>query len=60
MWPTDKGKHAVTRGSSESRPSLADAYPAIARWASGYGQVEFGIDGLDRPFVRALGEGGTV
>jgi hypothetical protein len=39
---------------------LADAYPTIARWASGYGRVEFGIDGLDRPFVRALDEGGTV
>src|SRR3954449_11251540 len=54
------GRHAVTRGSSEARPSLADAYPTIARWASGYGWVEFGIDGLDRPFVRALDEGGTV
>ena len=26
----------------------------------GYGWVEFGIDGRDRPFVRALDEGGTV
>src|SRR4051812_15094651 len=42
------------------RPSLADTYPTIARWASGYGRVEFGIDGLDRPFVRAHDEGGTV
>jgi hypothetical protein len=39
---------------------LAGAYPAIARWASGYGWVEFGIDGRDRPFVRALDEGGAV
>src|SRR3954449_7599628 len=54
------GRHAVTRGSSEARPSLADAYPTIARWASGYGWVEFGIDGLDRPFVRAEDAGGTV
>jgi hypothetical protein len=39
---------------------LAAVYPAVARWASGYGWVEFGIDGLDRPFVRAVDEGGTV
>jgi hypothetical protein len=39
---------------------LASAYPTIARWASGYGWVEFGIDGLDRPFARAVDEGGTV
>jgi hypothetical protein len=44
----------------KSRPSLADAHPIIARWASGNGWIEFGIDGLDRPFVRALDEGGTV
>lgn len=43
-----------------SRSSLADVYPTIARWASGYGWIEFGIDGLDRPFARALDEGGTV
>lgn len=42
------------------RPALAALYPTIARWASGHGWVEFGIDGLDRPFVRALDEGGTV
>ena len=48
------------KGGEEARPSLADAYPTVARWASGYGWVEFGIDGLDRPFVRALDEGGTV
>jgi hypothetical protein len=40
--------------------SLSQVYRTIARWASGYGWVEFGIDGLDRPFVRALDEGGTV
>src|SRR5437764_1132455 len=39
---------------------LQQVYPSIARWASGYGWVEFGIDGRDRPFVRALDEGGTV
>jgi hypothetical protein len=50
----------VSRSNRKSRPSLAGAYPIIARWASGYGWIEFGIDGLDRPFVRALDEGGTV
>jgi hypothetical protein len=40
--------------------SLGQVYPVIERWASGYGYVEFGIDGLDRPFVRALDEGGYV
>ena len=40
--------------------SLRQVYPTIARWASGYGWVEFGIDGRDRPFVRAEDEGGTV
>src|SRR3954451_20322419 len=39
---------------------LRQVYPTIARWASGYGRVEFGIDGRDRPFVRAEDEGGTV
>jgi hypothetical protein len=39
---------------------LVSVYPTIARWASGYGWVEFGIDGQDRPFVRAEDEGGTV
>ncbi len=39
---------------------MARTYPMIALWASGYGWVEFGIDGLDRPFVRALDEGGLV
>src|SRR3954468_23038001 len=39
---------------------LRQVYPTIARWASGYGRVEFGIDERDRPFVRALDEGGTV
>ena len=41
-------------------PSLGQVYPVIARWASGYGWVEFGIDALDRLFVRALDEGGMV
>lgn len=50
----------MTGGSNKARPSLDDAFPTIVRWASGYGWVEFGIDGLDRPFVRALDEGGTV
>jgi hypothetical protein len=48
------------RGGGPSPGSLQQVYPTIARWASGYGWVEFGIDGLDRPFVRALDEGGTV
>src|SRR4051812_22818304 len=39
---------------------LRQDYPTIADWASGFGWVEFGIDGRDRPFVRALDEGGTV
>jgi hypothetical protein len=43
-----------------SLASLSQVYPTIARWASGYGWVEFGIDGRDRPFVRAEEEGGTV
>ncbi len=47
-------------GKTEDHPLLADVYPTIARWASGYGWVEFGIDGLDHPFVRALEEGGSV
>lgn len=47
-------------GGGGDRPSLAAVYPTIATWASGYGWVEFGIDGLDRPFVRALDEGGYV
>lgn len=45
----------------DASPSLlSNAYPIIARWASGYGWVEFGIDGLDQPFVRAVDEGGTA
>jgi hypothetical protein len=51
---------AVSGDSRQSRTSLASAYPTIARWASGYGWVEFGIDGQDRPFARAVDEGGTV
>ena len=48
------------RGKVQAPGLLQQVYPTIARWASGYGWVEFGIDGLDRPFVRALDEGGTV
>ena len=40
--------------------SLGDVYPTVHRCASGYGWVEFGIDARDRPFVRALDEGGEV
>ena len=53
-------KSNPTRGKVPSSGLLRQVYPTIARWASGYGWVEFGIDGLDRPFVRALDEGGTV
>jgi hypothetical protein len=42
------------------RPSLGSSFPTAARWASGYGWVEFGIDGRGRPFARALDEGGQV
>jgi hypothetical protein len=51
---------AVGEEGGESRPQLASIYPTIAHWASGYGWVEFGIDGLDRPFARAVNEGGIV
>ena len=54
------GVRGENQGGEPTLPSLSQAYPATARWASGYGWVEFGIDGLDRPFVRALDEGGTV
>src|SRR3954453_4214827 len=55
------GKKAIpTRGTVPSPGLLQQVYPTIARWASGYGRVEFGIDGRDRPFVRAEDEGGTV
>lgn len=50
----------VNEQNGDSRSPLWSAYPTIARWASGYGWVEFGIDGLDRPFARAVDEGGTV
>ncbi len=51
----------VTRGEGgPNPPPLGQVYPAIARWASGDGRVEFGIEGLDHPFVRALDEGGRV
>jgi hypothetical protein len=52
--------HAREGAAEEPRSSLAATYPTIALWASGYGWVEFGIDGLDRPFARALDEGGIV
>ncbi len=55
------GKEPVASGEEgPNPPSLDQVYPAIARWASGCGWVEFGIDGLDRLFVRALDEGGMV
>lgn len=54
------GVRGNNKGEEPARPSLIYAFPTIARWASGYGWVEFGIDGIDRPFVRALDEGGTV
>ena len=55
-----KNKHSEPSRSQEEAPSFRVEFPTIARWASGYGWVEFGIDGLDRPFARALDEGGTV
>ena len=55
------GKKPEPREKGSPSPGLLQqVYPTIARWASGYGWVEFGIDGRDRPFVRALDEGGTV
>jgi hypothetical protein len=58
---TERVKPGLERGlDGQSQSSLASAYPTIARWASGYGRVEFGIDGQDRPFLRAEDEGGTV
>src|SRR4051795_11816966 len=53
-------KSNPTSGKGSPPGLLRQVYPTIARWASGYGCVEFGIDGRDRPFVRALDEGGTV
>ena len=44
----------------DPRISLGSVHPTIARRASGYGRVEFGIDGLGRPFARAMDEGGTA
>ena len=55
-----KRKPVTSGGGGPNPPSLGQVYPAIARWASGYGWVEFGIYGLDRPFIRALDEGGMV
>lgn len=56
-----RGKPSSESDHDGQSPSpLASAYPTIARWASGYGWVEFGIDGLDRPSARAVDEGGTV
>src|SRR4051794_35473426 len=60
MAGKERGIYTVGGSNGKSRTSLASAYPTIARWASGFGWVEFGIDGLDRPFARALDEGGTV
>ncbi len=53
-------RRTVEGEGGDSRSPLSSAYPTIARWASGYGWVEFGIDGQDRPFARAEDEGGTV
>jgi hypothetical protein len=50
----------MSEDSRQSRTSLASTHPTIARWAAGYGWVEFGINGLDRSFARAVDEGGTV
>jgi hypothetical protein len=55
-----KNKHAEPSGGQEKAPSFRVEFPTIVRWASGYGWVEFGIDGQDRPFARASDEGGTV
>jgi hypothetical protein len=50
------GKQPVTSGEERPNPpSLGQVYPAIARWASDYGWVEFGIDGLDRLFRPGVG-----
>jgi hypothetical protein len=48
------------RPDNGTRSSLGSSFPTTALWASGYGWVEFGIDGRDRPFARALDEGGQV
>lgn len=58
-----KSRQRPLTGGVEERPKtspLGQVYPTIARWASGYGWVEFGIDAVDRPFVRVLDEGGLV
>src|ERR1700728_4786765 len=60
MTSKNRADRTEGRGDGEARPSLAGPSPTIARWASGYGWVVFGIDGLDRPFVQALDEGGFV
>src|SRR5947209_12742536 len=55
------GKKSEAREKKSPSPGpLQQVYPTIARWASGYGWVEFGIDERDHPFVRAEDEGGTV
>jgi hypothetical protein len=55
-----KKKPVTGGGEGPEPPSLGQVYPTIARWASGYGWVVFGINAVDRPFVRALDEGGMV
>jgi hypothetical protein len=58
-----KSRKRPLTGGVEERPKtslLGQVYSTIARWASGYGWVEFGIDAVDRPFVRVLDEGGLV
>ena len=62
------GEASGEEGRKERTPSVEQSnlelpqqvYPTIARWASGYGRVEFGIDGRHHPFVRAEDESGTV
>ncbi len=55
-----KKKPVTGSGEGSEPPSLGQVYPTIARWASGYGWVMFGINAVDHPFVRALDEGGMV
>lgn len=37
-----------------------ETYPALALWVKGYGWIEIGDDGMNRPFIRILDEGGIV
>jgi hypothetical protein len=60
MPPKKQVSHRGRHPNEGARPSLGSSVPTTAQWASGYGWVEFGIDGRDRPFARALDEGGQV